>query len=251
LIISHKKKFVFLRTVKTASSSMAVYLSQFCSKKDTISSLGAFATDDEDKFKKRYGLPGAQNYILKKKSFGIKNFINLNFYNNVNIHTHDSIDKVLKTEIGKKIKDYFFFCLVRNPFDTMVSNFWWHIYIQNKKNLNWINKLSKNEITSMFKSFLDEFSQEYFDKQRSVVTNKEVNIRVFKYENFDENLKKIKKKLNLKKEIIPIKNIRFKKLNIKKKILIDKKDEKKILESGEFFFNEYYTNETLPEKYKK
>ena len=78
-------------------------------------------------------MPGAQNFILKKKSFGLKNFLNLNFYNDVNIHSHDTIKKVLKTKIGKNIKNYFFFSLVRKPFDWIVSNFWWYLYINNTK----------------------------------------------------------------------------------------------------------------------
>ena len=90
MIISHKNKFVFLRTSKTASSSLEVYLSQFCSKEDTITPLGLFASDDEDKFKKKHNLLGSQNFILKKKSYGLKNFLNFNFYNDVNIHSHDS-----------------------------------------------------------------------------------------------------------------------------------------------------------------
>ena len=68
MIISHKKKFVFLRTTKTASSSLEIYLSQFCSKEDTITPLGSFALQDEDEFKKKHGLLGAQNFILKKKA---------------------------------------------------------------------------------------------------------------------------------------------------------------------------------------
>ncbi len=250
MIISHKKKFVFIRTGKTASSSMEVYLSQFCSRKDTITTLGAFAEDDEDEFKKKHGLPGAQNYILKKKSFGIKNFLNFNFINNVNVNSHDPIDKVLKSEIGNKIKDYFFFCLIRNPFDWIVRSFWWDLYLKKKKNLNWINNANKNQLIKIFKNFLDETSYEYFNRQKNIVTNNNINIKIYKYEDFDENIKIIKKKLSLNKEKISIKDIRFKKLKIKRKIFIDRDDEKKIIESGEFFFKNYYKNAILPSKYK-
>ncbi len=250
MIISHKKKFVFIRTGKTASSSMEVYLSQFCSTKDTITTLGAFAEDDEDEFKRKHGLPEAQNYILKKKSFGIKNFLNLNFINNVNVNSHDPIDKVLKSEIGHKIKDYFFFCLIRNPFDWIVRSFWWDLYLKKKRNLNWINNANKNQLIKIFKNFLDDTSYEYFNRQKNIVTNNNINIKIFKYEDFDENIKIIKKKLNLNKEKISIKDIRFKKLKIKKKIFIDSEDEKRIIESGEFFFKNYYKNAILPSKYK-
>lgn len=250
MIISHKKKFVFLRTGKTASSSIEIYLSQFCSKRDTITPLGTFASEDEDKFKIKRGLPGAQNYILKKKSFGIKNFLNLNFYNKVHVNSHDSIDKVLKTEIGNEIKDYYFFCFIRNPFDWIVRSFWWHIYIKNNRNINWINSLNKKELNKIFKKFLDEDSYDYFKKQEDIITNKNVDINIYRYEELEENIKKIKKRLNVKKEKILLKNIKFKKLKIKRKILIDRENEKKILQNGEFFFNRYYQNTNLPLKYK-
>ena len=74
MIISHQKKFVFLRTGKTASSSIEVFLSQFCSTGDTITPLGTFASDDEDKFKEKHDLLCAQNYILKKKVLELKIF---------------------------------------------------------------------------------------------------------------------------------------------------------------------------------
>lgn len=251
MIISHKKKFVFLRTGKTASSSMEVYLSQFCSTNDTITTLGTFASEDEDEFKRRHGLPEAQNYILKKKSYGIKNFLNLNFYNNIHLNSHDPINKVLKSEIGNKIKDYFFFCLIRNPFDWIVRSFWWYLYLKKKRNINWINEVHQNELIENFKFFLDNESSSYFQKQKNIVTNKNINIKIFKYEEFEENIKFIKERLNLSGEKIPIKDIRFKKLKIEREIFIDKQDENKIIEVGEFFFKNYYKDLTLLSRYKK
>ncbi len=246
MIISHNKKFVFLRTTKTASSSLEVYLSQFCSKEDTITPLGSFALDDEDEFKKRYGLPGAQNFILKKKSFGLKNFFYLNFFNNVNIHSHDTIKKVLKTEIGKKIKNYFFFSLIRNPFDWIVSNFWWYLYVNSTK----IDNLDEKELTKIFKDYLKKESYSFFIRQRNIISNKDVKIKVFKYENFDENIKMIKEKLNFENEKISIEKIKFKNLNIKKKIIIDETDERKIIDDAKFFFDKYYLDTNIPSKYK-
>jgi hypothetical protein len=240
LIICHKKRFVFLRTGKIGGSSLETYLSQFCSSEDTITPLGTSGSVNEDEFKKKNGLPDAQNYILKKKSFGIKNILNLNFYNDVNVHAHDPIDKVLKTEIGNEIKDYFFFTFVRNPLDWILRSFWWHIYIKNKRDINWINSLSQNELIKFFKTFLEEDSKKYFDKQKKITTNRNVNIQVYKYENLDENMRIIKKKLNLNGEKILLKDIRFKKLNLKREILIDHNDKKKIFENAKFFYSKYY-----------
>ena len=230
---------------------MEVYLSQFCQKGDTITPLGTFATDDEDKFKLRHSLPSSQNYILKKRSFGIKNFLNFNFYNNIHVNSHDPIDKVLKSEIGNYIKDYFFFCFIRNPFEWIVRSFWWHIYLKNKRDINWINNLQTSEINKMFRNFLEEDSYNYFEKQRKIISNRNIEINVYKYENLEENIELIKKKLDLNEEKIPLKDIRFKKLNLNREIFIDANDEKMIVKNGEFFFQNYYEDAILPSKYKK
>ena len=248
MIISHKKKFVYLRSTKTGSSSFEIYLSQYCSTKDIISPL----FKDEEKLKKKYNLPLGQNYILKKKSFGIKNFLNLNFYNDVHVHDHVSIDKIFKKKIGFKIRDYFFFSFIRNPFDWIVSYFWWDLYFHKKKKISWINKIDQKKLIGIFKIFLEEECSNFFNWQKNIVTSKNVNIKLFKYENYDENIKKIGKVLDLNrdKEILSVKNIRFKKLKIDRKIFIDQSDKKKIIESAKFFFKNYYNNKTLPSKYK-
>ena len=49
MIISHSKKFIFLRTIKTASSSIEIFLSQFCDKDDILTEL----FKDEEMFKKK------------------------------------------------------------------------------------------------------------------------------------------------------------------------------------------------------
>jgi hypothetical protein len=49
--------------VKVASTSLEIYLSQFCGEKDTLTPL----FEEEEKFKKKLNLLTAQNYKLKKK----------------------------------------------------------------------------------------------------------------------------------------------------------------------------------------
>ncbi len=250
MIISHKNRFVFLRTGKTASSSIEVYLSQFCTKGDTLTPLGTFASDDEDDFKKKHNLIGAQNYILKKKSYGIKNFLNLNFDNNIHINAHDPVNKVLKSEIGKQIRDYFYFCFVRNPFDWIIRSFLWHIYIVNNRDINWINGLNNKEVSKHFKIFLDTHSRIYFKHQEKIVSNNKVKINVYKYEKLEENIKEIKNNLKIKNEKIHLKDIKFKKLKINKKVYIDNEDKKNIIKDAEFFFKNFYQNDDIPLSYR-
>ncbi len=245
MIISHKKKFVFLRTSKTASSSIETYLTQFCSKEDLITELGYSGLEDEEEFRKKNSLLGAQNYILKKRSYGIKNFLNFNFFNEVNVNSHDTINKILKTEIKFKIVNYFIFCFIRNPFDWIVSDFWWYLFV---KKIN-VKVCNQSKIQEIFKNFIDKECPKFFDRQLKIVNNKYVNIKIFRYEEIDSVIKKLKKKLNLENEKISLKEISFKKLNVKNKILIDLEDRSKIIQSAKFFFDNYYQDKTLPQKY--
>ena len=64
MIISHSKKFIFLRTIKTASS-LEIFLSQFCGKDDILTEL----FEDEEKFKKKNNLIGKSNSNIKLLSF--------------------------------------------------------------------------------------------------------------------------------------------------------------------------------------
>lgn len=232
MIISHQKKFVYIRTVKTGSSSLEIFLSQFCSKKDIITPLFS----NEEKFKRENNLPCAQNYKLKKKSFGIKNFLNFNFYNTVNLHDHKPIDKVFKTEIGKNIKDYFFFSFIRNPFDWIISFFYWDLVLKNYKIENLEN------INDIFSKFLDEKCDFFFKWQRDIISSRYYKINIFKFEEMEIIIKKIKEKLNLNDEVIQLENIRFKDLKLKKKIILGKKEKEKIIKCGNFFFKNFYND---------
>ena len=49
MIVSFSRKFVYLRTIKVASSSLEFYFSQFCNKDDIITSLDPA----EEKIKKK------------------------------------------------------------------------------------------------------------------------------------------------------------------------------------------------------
>jgi len=40
MIISHKHKFIFIKTRKTAGTSIEIFLSQFCGKNDTLTPIG-------------------------------------------------------------------------------------------------------------------------------------------------------------------------------------------------------------------
>ena len=74
MIVSHKHKFIFIKTVKTAGTSLEVALSEFCGSKDIITKI---APDDEE-YRKSLGYLGPQNYLYNPKQYNMMdNFLKL------------------------------------------------------------------------------------------------------------------------------------------------------------------------------
>ena len=191
---------------------------------------------------------------LKKKilSFKLKNIINLNFYKSKKLWVHDSLEKVLKSKIEKKIHDYFTFTFVRNPYDWIVSYFFWDININKRYKKISINKMSKKNLIILFNKFLKNEAHFFFNTNTEIISHYPKKIHIFRYENLSFELKKILIKLKIKKVRIPINKIYFKKSNIKKdkKRIIDQNARKNILKYGKFFFDRFNYSKNVP-KYLK
>jgi len=130
MIVSHKHKFIFLKTSKTASTSVEIALSKFCGEQDIITPLH---TEDE-KIRQSLGYRGAQNWRLSPESYGINDTPNQLAFS---AHTNA---KKLRAALPKTIWDHYFkFCVVRNPWDRAISMHYWR---------NRENSLSLNQFLS-------------------------------------------------------------------------------------------------------
>lgn len=101
MIVSHSRKFIFTKPRKVAGTSIEVALSQFCDPEDVITPNVSSDAIDADTY-----TDYARNYN--------------GFFN----HMRPSR---IQAKIGKHVwNDYFVFTIVRNPWDMLVSRYFWN-----------------------------------------------------------------------------------------------------------------------------
>lgn len=109
MILSHKNKFIFLKTRKTAGTSIEIALSQFCGDEDIITPI----SPPDEALRAKLGYRGCQNYLdprTKEKRF----------------RNHICATKV-RDFIGEEIwQKYYKFCFERNPWDKVISFYYYH-----------------------------------------------------------------------------------------------------------------------------
>ena len=134
MIISHKYRFIFIKTQKTAGTSLEVFLSGVCDKKDIITPIFPHVPPHKP-----------------------RNYEGLGFYNHISAR-----------EIIGKIDDdiwneYFKFCVERNPWDKTIS----HYYMLSSRA---VSSLSLEQYMDA-KRFPSDFNK-YTDDAGSLVVDK-------------------------------------------------------------------------------
>lgn len=122
MIISHQHKFIFIKTMKTAGTSLEIALSEFCGPDDVITPI----TSVNESYRKELGFRGPQNYSvpMSQYSFGdvLRSMYNrqpLRFYN------HMPAVEIMRHVEPAVWNSYYKFCFERNPFDKYVSWYFW------------------------------------------------------------------------------------------------------------------------------
>ena len=193
MIINHTKKFIFFANRKTGSTSAAIALSSSCSHKDVITPLGR-----DERIRSELGYQGPTNFIpwwnkhrylaIKAKRKLFKTDINRDL-KNMGLHTHIKVNEVLERKYinAKILEDYFSFCFIRNPWDHTISQFYELQKDPRHANLD-LNAFINN-------GRLEKFAQNC----RSIYSENGVILvsKLYQYENFQEAIQSIFKKLNL------------------------------------------------------
>ena len=129
MIISHKHKFIFIKTTKTAGTSIEIALSRFCGEDDVITPL----MPKDELMRKEYGGLGPQNFERPRRLTEYSKgdwwrLVTQGKWPKVTLFWHHITAKQIKARVSPDIwNSYYKFCFVRNPWDRAVSRYFWNI----------------------------------------------------------------------------------------------------------------------------
>ena len=127
MILSHRHRFIFLKTTKTGGTSVEIALSRFCGPEDIITPI---APEDEA-LRSSLDYPGAQNHEYPVLGYSLRDWLNVlatrkrkRFVNHIPAWR---VRRLVGEEVWGR---YYKFCFERNPWDRVIS--WYHWLYRDK-----------------------------------------------------------------------------------------------------------------------
>lgn len=132
VLVSHKYRFIYIKNLKVAGTSVETYFGQYCIPPDEKYNI----SEKTNEYINDYGIIGART--LKQSNY-------TEWYNHI---TASKIKELLKPNI---FNNYMKFCIVRNPWDVAVSKYYWR---KTKKTFyNYIIDLDKTNFKGFKKNW--------------------------------------------------------------------------------------------------
>lgn len=185
MIISHTHKFIFIKSAKTAGTSIEAALSNYCKDDDVVTPLGDFAFNRGDN----------GEWIHKSMNPG-------------NFQQHDW-GITIKNKVEPEIWDnYFKFSIARNPWERVVSLFTWKSRndpaLKPYKRFHHRLGFPFDELKETRKLFSDFVKGDWQTNDRFYVIDGELSVDfIIRYENLEDDFKKACKRIGISEIALP------------------------------------------------
>jgi len=125
MIISHTHKFIFIKTVKTAGTSLEVFLSQHCGADDVLT---LFDPPIDGHEPRKYEAGAGRISEILRTPFGPRSAWRCLLTRSRRFYNHMPA-WVVRLRVPLRIwNNYFKFCVERNPWDKVLSHYYMHAY---------------------------------------------------------------------------------------------------------------------------
>lgn len=123
MIISHSRKFIFVKTMKTAGTSMEIALSRYCGSGDVLSPLIA----EEEVLRREVAAIGAQNFERPPAECSRRERLRYLLRRRLPMKYGEHMPAwQIRRMVGEEVwGSYFKFAAVRDPFDRCVSRYFY------------------------------------------------------------------------------------------------------------------------------
>lgn len=188
MILSHGYRFIFLKTNKTAGTSIEIALSKFCGPDDIITPV----VPKDEAIRKELGYPGPRNYLAPPWDYRLRDVgrLLLKLRGKRRYYNHIPARK-LRALVGQEVWDgYFKFCFVRNPWDRLVSHYYWKFKSEPRPAFS---EYMKSEVPLLLRR--SGFDLYTIDGEVAVD-------RVCRYENLTQELEEVRTQLGIPEELV-------------------------------------------------
>lgn len=169
MLVSHQHKFIYLKTKKTAGTSVEIYFENFC----IDPALGIGEMHKRETLVSEWGIVGRRGVVDPKVEA---------WYN----HMPASL---IRKRIGDDIWNrYFKFCVIRNPFDKTVSQYWHGLSNEERDHLR---SCEFGEVQRHFRRWVLETPKWPSDRDKFMIGPNIVVDDVIRYERLSDDLARI------------------------------------------------------------